>query len=113
MVKPWFSYDHEGDGIVFHETAEAARKAAENSLDNCRDEAGSDGWPEGVSWIGWGAVHEWVQQTERKPWREYLIEDRGYDPEEADESCGDFEEYANYELVKPESVCAESEEAPQ
>lgn len=63
----YFSYDQNGDGMVFHETAESAKSAAEKALELERDEAGDGGWSEETCMICWGEVKEIATQGERSP----------------------------------------------
>ncbi len=58
----YFSYDDE-TGFDLHDTADAAKAAAEASIDAYRDEAG-EGWPEAVDNICWGQV---IEHTEAGP----------------------------------------------
>lgn len=56
----WFSYDPEGHGMLFHDTADAARRAAESAMEVERDEASAEfgGWSDLVTDICWGEVRQ-------------------------------------------------------
>jgi hypothetical protein len=53
-------FSNQPDGFQFHDTAEAAKKEAEEALQYYADEAASDGWNEEVESICWGEVKECV-----------------------------------------------------
>lgn len=58
MSKRFFSYSPDL-GIVWHETAEAAKTSAEEELKQYRNDAKFDGeWPQEVEEIRWGEVKE-------------------------------------------------------
>lgn len=80
----FFSFDPFGDGLTFHDTAEEAKQKAEESLDYCRDVAGSDGWSDEVEWICWGRVSQCIKLISSEP-----------DP------SGRFDSIDNYDFVSP------------
>lgn len=53
----YFSYDPEGDGFTFHNTAEEAKKSAEDDLSGYRDYS-CDGWDDSVSSVCWGEIKQ-------------------------------------------------------
>lgn len=53
----YFSYDPEGDGFTLHNTAEEAKKHAEDDLSCHRDNA-SEGWSDSVEHVCWGEVKQ-------------------------------------------------------
>lgn len=57
-MKRFFSYDPQGNGIQFHDTAEEAEKAAEDALDVYREDASDNGWDENAGDICWGEVRQ-------------------------------------------------------
>lgn len=62
-MKNYFSYD-ENEGFVLHETAEAAKKAAQSELDIHRDEAIKEGeWYDEVQTICWGELAETINKV--------------------------------------------------
>ena len=63
----YFSYDQNGNGMTFHETAEAAKEAAGQALQFERDEAAGMGWSEETRMICWGEVKEIATEGERSP----------------------------------------------
>ena len=52
------------DEVTYHDTAEEARKEADDALRWCRDQA-PDGWPDEIHWIHWGKVIQWCAETNR------------------------------------------------
>lgn len=60
----YFSFTQD-EGIAFHETEDAARKAAASSLETYRDVAADDGWPEDTTDICYGKILGAVEQTSR------------------------------------------------
>lgn len=90
----YFSYDPHGYEMQFHETAEAAERAAIQAFDEERDCA-SEGWSEDVDKICWGEVAKRVTQTVRRP------------IEEDDNLPGmkvGFDEFVDYELLPTDSA---------
>ena len=63
----YFSYDPEGFGFRFHDTAEEAKNAAIASFKDEEDLAGTDGWNDSVEDICWGKVTEKVQLAYEGP----------------------------------------------
>lgn len=62
-MKRYFSWDFDGDGFQFWETAEEAKADAEAALQLYRDDASTDGWPEDIeTLVLWGEIKE-------RPWR--------------------------------------------
>jgi hypothetical protein len=59
MAKPfrYFSYSHD-TGFDTYETAEEAKKAAEESLQGYRDTAHGDEWDEEVTGVCWGEIKQ-------------------------------------------------------
>lgn len=53
----YFSYDPEGDGFTLHNTAEEARKHAEDDLSCHRDNA-CEGWSDSVHQVCWGELKQ-------------------------------------------------------
>lgn len=76
MAQGFFSYDPDGFGIEFHDTEDAARKAADSALEQERDNA-SEGWGENVTQICFGVVLGRVTETSRRP----ATEGKDYDEE--------------------------------
>jgi hypothetical protein len=62
----WFSFDPLGDGLVVHDTEEAARSAAQEAFGFCEDES-VDGWSEEVSQICWGKLSQRVVLVSSTP----------------------------------------------
>lgn len=62
----YFSYSAE-EGFELHETAEEAKKSAEDMLGFDRAEARSDGWGDYVDDTCWGEVRQQVVETMRRP----------------------------------------------
>jgi len=94
----WFSYDPNGDGMVFHVTHEAAQKAASKAFDAELDYARDSGWTDEVGQICWGVVKERVSETLRKtkPPQEQL-DAYGYD--EDGQNWNHFDEYVECQLL--------------
>ncbi len=65
-MKQWFSYDPEGNGFEFHDTAEKAKARADGALGEAEGAAYDGGWEENVTDICWGQVSERVRETERR-----------------------------------------------
>lgn len=61
----FFSFDPNGDGFQFHDTAEEAREVAENAL-ACESDVASDGWDESMEAICWGKVMGSVVEVSRE-----------------------------------------------
>lgn len=55
MADQFYSRDEEGR-FETHETEAAARRDAEEILDNCQEQASDSGWPEGTGDIEWGRL---------------------------------------------------------
>ena len=88
----YFSYDPQGDGFDFHETAEQARDQAQQCIQIYLD----DGWDDMVEQVCWGEIKEIATKTNVRP-----IDENGRLPD--GEFVGyDFEYYCNYELKKLE-----------
>lgn len=93
----YFVFDKQMGIFERCETEEEAKKAAEAFLEDYKDRASTDGWPEedmtGV--VGWGrlVVVEELQETERHSRKDYT------DEEWEDEGFSSaFDEIVNYEL---------------
>lgn len=86
----YFSYD--GEYWEEYETAAEARDACERALDDARDVAGSDGWPDTTESICWGRVLERVVETSRQTAADFE------DPEEASSALRGFDYIATFEL---------------
>lgn len=87
-MKKYFSNDPCGAGLEFHETAEAARAAAQEALDGERDHA-DEGWSEEVNDICWGEIVQCAVETSRRP----------FDPDKDAPTCpGTFDEFVDYGL---------------
>lgn len=71
----YFSYDPDSC-FDTHESAEDARKSAEETIDYYRDNAG-DGWSEHVEGVCWGVILSVVEETENRP----RYEDDGCNPD--------------------------------
>lgn len=56
----YFSYDPNGDGFSFHDSADEAKEAAEKALGEERDSACNCGWNDNVTEICWGEIKEIV-----------------------------------------------------
>lgn len=97
----YFSYDPE-DSFRFHATAEEAKKAAEQALDYCRDEAPDPGWPETTDRICWGEIKECVTMTKEivRPTESELDENQ-FDAAGNDWS-NDFSALQEFELLPSE-----------
>lgn len=78
MMKRYFSYDDQNN-FELHDTLAEAKAAAVKALDYCRDEAGSEGWPESADEICYGELRGRVVETLREPWD---AEKHGDAPEE-------------------------------
>ena len=87
-VRRYFSFDPDG-GIAFHVTAAAAKKRAEDALDEEREVSG-DGWSESIEEICWGEVRGGVVETSRRP------------ATEAEKTMSYCEEIVDYALVPVE-----------
>ena len=61
----YFSYDPDSC-VDAHESADDARKCAEETVAYYRDNAG-DGWSEHVENVCWGVILSEVEETERRP----------------------------------------------
>lgn len=62
----FFSYDPNGEGLVFHKTAEAAQETADQALEGERDMA-DEGWAENVGEICWGRVMAVAKECSNEP----------------------------------------------
>lgn len=64
----FFSYDRFGD-FELHDTAEAAKRSAEESLTAERETASQcgEGWPDEVTEICWGELREKALEQDRRP----------------------------------------------
>lgn len=62
-MQRFFSFSPNGGGMEFHDTAEAARSAAEDCLDDERDNASDSGWSENAGEICWGEVWQVCVQS--------------------------------------------------
>jgi len=67
IIREWYSRDHEHN-IEAHSTAENARAEAEAILDDAREHAPSDGWPEQVEAISWGLLVPYGSVRETRTW---------------------------------------------
>lgn len=96
----YFSYDPEM-GFDFHPTEEKAKAAAEASLGEARDAAGSDGWGDNMN-ICWGEVREIATITSRKvkPPADQL--DGNYDADGT--YWGEWDEIVEYEMLAPRII---------
>lgn len=96
-TKLWFSYDKEG-GFLLHETAEIAKKSAEESLESYREIAPDEGWFEDVEHIYWGEVKQKVEIKEllQRPPKEELDDDC-YDSE--GRYWGEWNQIVDYQLI--------------
>lgn len=83
-MKKYFSYNPNGSGFCFHDTAGDARTEAEKALDAEAEEA-AEGWSEEVTDICWGEVRQGVVEKNR---RKATEEDCCYP------DCDEFVEYA-------------------
>ncbi|MFA5355281.1 MAG: hypothetical protein WC302_00885 [Candidatus Paceibacterota bacterium] len=64
----YFSYDPNGLGLSYHDSADEAKAAAENAIEQERENCDDDpGWSENVNEICWGIVQEVATEGERKP----------------------------------------------
>jgi hypothetical protein len=79
----YFSYDPNGDGFSLHNTADDAKKAAENALREEEINAGDEGWNEDVYRICWGEITEVAVASNRRP-----------------SDNKQYSEYVDYNLVK-------------
>lgn len=53
----WYSYWHEDrNGYELHDTAEEAKAAAEDSIDDYRDESWGSEWSDEVEYVEWGLM---------------------------------------------------------
>lgn len=100
----FFSYDPQGDFITDHPTAQAARDAAEASVEFYRDEA-PDGWNEEVLNVCWGAVLGEVQETERRPITREDREELGIS-----QSCAEYVDYRLVDIATPPTEQAKPSE---
>jgi hypothetical protein len=57
MADPFIFYSRDEEGrFETHATEAAARRDAEEILDNCQEQASDSGWPEGIGDIEWGRL---------------------------------------------------------
>ena len=77
MADRFFSFDPD-DGFHLHPDADDARANADRILDEYRDMAGDDGWPDDVESVYWGEVREHVVETDRKAIEQYEAEGDEY-----------------------------------
>jgi hypothetical protein len=91
-MKAYFSYDPNGDGFCRHDTADAAKDAAEQALEYEKKEA-KEGWSEEVTGICWGKLCQGIKELSRRP------------VTEEDCCCGtpDYDEIVEFGLVELES----------
>ena len=89
-MKRYFSRNDQHE-FELHDTLEEAKAAAEQALEDCRDEAIGDGWSESVDDICYGVLLGAVVETERKPWN---VEDFGSPPNGEEDT-----EYVEYALT--------------
>lgn len=98
----YFSYDPY-EGFEFHATEEAAKAAADKSLDFHKHEAPDEGWSEDVDQICWGEIKECVRLTEcihRPPDHELDADD--HDTAGNDWSNSDWDRIEKHELLPPQ-----------
>lgn len=85
-------FSNDPDGMQFHDSADAARHAAELTLETHRCEAEEDGWSDAVTDICWGEVRQRVAQI---PTRAEDGVDYAFTPDLADKALKmSFEERA-------------------
>lgn len=61
----YFAFDNDG-GFTNHDTAESARKEAQEAIDYFRGDA-CDGWPDGVNSVCWGVIMQQSTKTGERP----------------------------------------------
>ncbi len=72
----YFSFDSINGDYDFHETEEEAKQEAEKALDFYRDNASSDGWPDGFSEsIGYGKLIGLIQTAWTRKKEDYTEEE--------------------------------------
>ena len=71
-MKRYFVWERENNVVCLWDTAEEAKKDAENALEACRDEAGSEGWPEDEeTCVIWGKIMEAPRQVNHETKKQY------------------------------------------
>ena len=101
-MKCFFSYVGPGCGFEMHDTLAEAKAVVIEHLEGCREDAGSEGWPECVEDAYYGSLVGRVVETERMPWVEHMKAIGMCEEGEEDECRGDFDEYVEY-AVKDDS----------
>lgn len=81
----YFAFDNDG-GFTNHDTAESARKEAQEAIDYFRGDA-CDGWPDDVSSVCWGVIMQQSTKTGERP------------VEEGDEYPSHIERVCDYVLL--------------
>ena len=91
-MKRYFVWERENNVVCLWDTAEEAKKDAENALEACRDEAGSEGWPEDEeTCVIWGKISEAPRQVNRETQEQYEVRGEEWPYDDCDDVVYDLQ----------------------